>query len=328
MIVAGAGIDTIYGGPGMDEIRSVDLADTVIDDADGHTLVVAPRTTIAPQPPTAGPDWHYADDPDAPVRVDVLGNDVDPNGDLAAATLEIAENPKSGTAVVVNAAGGGKQVEYVPAAGGGIARFSYRMCDALGQCTAASVTVMTGLSACTIVGTEGNDSLRGTNGDDVICGLGRNDTVGFAAGATWLESLLSDFGAQFLPRVVKIDPGEAGFLRQGADDLNSALLNAAKRAGVHFVDVLGGVISSQHPNGFADHHQCGSDPWLNGFVADDSEDGGGNGKSFHPTIEGHAGYAQILWDYIFWAIRDPDVGLNEAGLPLNPVPEHKTGGTG
>ena len=54
MIVAGAGIDTIYGGPGMDEIRSVDLADTVIDDPDGHTLVVAPRTTIAPPPP---PPW-------------------------------------------------------------------------------------------------------------------------------------------------------------------------------------------------------------------------------------------------------------------------------
>ena len=89
--------------------------------------------------------------------------------------MEIAEAPAAGTAVVVNAAGGGKQVEYVPAAGGGFARFSYRVCDALGQCTAASVTVMTGLSACTIVGTEGNDSLRGRNGDDVICGLGGND---------------------------------------------------------------------------------------------------------------------------------------------------------
>ncbi|WP_419863282.1 Ig-like domain-containing protein [Candidatus Poriferisodalis sp.] len=143
----------------------------------------------------------------------------------------------------------------------------------------------------------------------------------FALGSNWADNLGSDAIAQFAPGVVKVDPGEALFLRQGADDLNTALRNAASRAGVHFVDVVGGVDSSLHPSGFAGHDQCSGEPWLNGFVADDVEDNGANGKTFHPTVAGHVGYAEILWDYVRNAIRDPEVGLNEAGLPVNPDPQ-------
>ena len=118
--------------------------------------------------------------------------------------------------------------------------------------------------------------------------------------------------------IAKIDPGEALFLRKGADDVNRALSNAAQRAAVHFVDVVGGVASSRHPRGFVGHDQCGNDPWLHGYVPDRGEDSGANGKSFHPTTAGHVGYAEVLWDYIQNAIRDTEVSLNEAGLPLNP----------
>ncbi|WP_419864948.1 Ig-like domain-containing protein [Candidatus Poriferisodalis sp.] len=145
--------------------------------------------------------------------------------------------------------------------------------------------------------------------------------VAFALGSGWADNFGSDAAGQFAPGVVKIDPGEALFLRRGADDLNAALQNAASRAGVHFVDVVGGVESSLHPTGFVGHDQCSGEPWLNGFVADDVEDNGANGKSFHPTVAGHVGYAEILWDYIRNAIRDPEVGLNEAGLPVNPDPQ-------
>ncbi|WP_423917428.1 Ig-like domain-containing protein [Candidatus Poriferisodalis sp.] len=152
--------------------------------------------------------------------------------------------------------------------------------------------------------------------------------VAFALSSDWLDSLLSDGTAQFAPGIVKIDPGEALFLRQGADDLNEALQKAALRARVHFVNVVGEVDSVRHPSGFVGHDQCSGDPWLNGFVADDVEDSGVNGKSFHPTVAGHVGYAEIVWDYVRNAIRDPKIGLTAAGLPVNPVPQDQDAATG
>ncbi|WP_419944597.1 hypothetical protein [Candidatus Poriferisodalis sp.] len=153
----------------------------------------------------------------------------------------------------------------------------------------------------------------------IQCASLEADEVAYAAGSNWFEDLLSDAAAQLAPGVVKIDPGEAWFLRRGADDLNAALQRTASAAGVHFVNALGGVASARHPSGFVGHDQCSGVRWLNGFVADDEEDNGVNGKSFHPTVAGHVGYAEIVWDFVRNTIRNPETGLTEAGLPGNPI---------
>ncbi len=86
----------------------------------------------------------------------------------------------------------------------------------------------------------------------------------------------------------------------------------AAEAGVHFVDVLGA---------FADDHQCGKKPWLNGVVVDDRSSDALplSARSFHPKLVGHERYAAVLLDYITAAVQRGDV-LNAAGLPTNPPP--------
>ena len=173
-IVAGAGVDTVYGGPGMDSIYSVDLADTVIDG--DHELVLSPSVAVAQSGPVAVGDWAWAG-LSGTVEIDVLANDHDPNEDLAPATLRLTSAPASGAAAVAVDAAGRRVVSYAAPAAGGSVQFAYEVCDTLGACSTAEVTVMVGTSGCTIVGTEGDDMLRGTPGDDVICGLGGNDHI-------------------------------------------------------------------------------------------------------------------------------------------------------
>ena len=118
---------------------------------------------------------------------------------------------------------------------------------------------------------------------------------------------------------VRVDPGEAVFLQLAADDLNTAIENAASRAGVHYVDVLGGVASPDGPLSFEGHSPCDDEPWLNGYVLEPKNTPEAvSGRSFHPTVDGHrSGYAEILGQYIANAVAD-DAVLNEAGLPVNP----------
>ena len=173
-IVAGAGVDTVHGGPGMDSIYSVDLADTVIDG--DHELVLSPSVAVAQSGPVAVDDWAWAD-VSGTAEIDVLANDHDPNEDLDPATLRLTSAPASGAAAVAVDAAGRRVVSYAAPAAGGSVSFAYEVCDSLGACAEADVTVMVGTSGCTIAGTEGDDMLRGTPGDDVICGLGGNDHI-------------------------------------------------------------------------------------------------------------------------------------------------------
>ena len=152
-IDAGAGTDTVYGGSGLDTVYSTDLADTVHDDPGGSELVVAPAVTVEHTAPSASADWHYMD-VSAVAGIDVLGNDYDPNDNLDAATLSIARQPASGVARVVSFVGGGAAVEYTAAGTGGTDSFAYEVCDRLGACSTAEVTVTVGTAGCTIVGTE------------------------------------------------------------------------------------------------------------------------------------------------------------------------------
>ncbi|MXZ96572.1 MAG: hypothetical protein F4Y99_11655 [Acidimicrobiaceae bacterium] len=171
-IIAGAGIDTVYGGAGVDHLYSADLVDTVIDD--GYEMVVAPAVTVPQAGPVAGDDWAYVDVAQT-VTIDVLGNDYDPNEDLDWSTLRITREPVSGAARVITGAVS-PAVQYVTNVGGSDT-LSYEVCDSLGACDTAEVTILVGTSDCTIVGTDAADTLHGTGGDDVICGLGGDDII-------------------------------------------------------------------------------------------------------------------------------------------------------
>ncbi|WP_419943687.1 Ig-like domain-containing protein [Candidatus Poriferisodalis sp.] len=173
-VVAGTGVDTVYGGSGMDSVYSLDTADTVVDD--DYEMILSPSVTIAQAGPEPEPDWVWVNVSET-VEIDVLGNDHDPNEDLDPATLSIITAPVDGAAVVADDSDGRAVAGYTAAALGGTDSFYYEVCDSLGNCATAEVTVMIGTTGCTIVGTSGNDIIRGTPGDDVICGLAGDDNI-------------------------------------------------------------------------------------------------------------------------------------------------------
>ena len=154
----GPGADVIYGGSGLDMVYSTDLADTVHDDPGGSELVVTPAPAVAQATPVTSADWHHVE-VSAVAGIDVLANDYDPNDDLDPSTLRITREPASGAARVVLFVDGGAAVEYTAAGTGGVDSFAYEVCDGLGACTSAEVTVMVGAAGCTITGTEGADTL-------------------------------------------------------------------------------------------------------------------------------------------------------------------------
>ena len=124
--------------------------------------------------------------------------------------------------------------------------------------------------------------------------------------------------------ILRIDYGEALFLWGVATGLNGAIDSAASQVGVHYVDVAGGVVSSDGPDSFVGHSPCDEVPWLNGFVVERKNDNTTSDKSFHPTLAGQLGYARILREFISNAVARGAV-LNEAGLPVNPESSTGTG---
>ena len=112
--------------------------------------------------------------------------------------------------------------------------------------------------------------------------------------------------------LLKIDTLEKWLLKKTAERLNGVIQDRAGEADVHYVEVLGA---------FARHDQCGPDPWLNGIVVDEESSDvlPRSGRSFHPNVAGHEGYAAVLLDYIDDAVERGGV-LNAAGLPVNPAP--------
>ncbi len=175
-ITGGAGVDTIHGGDGFDTVYSADLADTIVDDADGHELLLTPPAAPAHVAPVAGADAAYVP-PGETVDIAVLGNDFDPNENLVAASLSITRAPVAGSARVVAVSGVDVAIRYTAGDSGGVDTFSYEVCDTLETCTTGQVTVTVGTAGCSIVGTDGDDELRGTAGPDVICGGGGDDTI-------------------------------------------------------------------------------------------------------------------------------------------------------
>ena len=175
-IDGGTGVDTIHGGRDFDTIHSADLADTIIDDADGYELLLTASTPTAHVAPVATDDAAHTS-PAETADIAVLDNDHDPNENLVVTSLSITRAPTLGTAHVVVSASGEVAVRYVAGDSGGVDSFTYQVCDTLDACTTAEVTVTVATAGCTIVGTDGDDTLSGTAGADVICGLGGDDTI-------------------------------------------------------------------------------------------------------------------------------------------------------
>lgn len=175
-IDAGTGTDTIYGGDGPDTIASDDLADSIVDDPGGYEFLLVPPARRAQLAPIIGDDAVYAS-LDESLDVHVIDNDHDPNENLVATSLSITRAPAQGTAHVIASAGSGVVVRYVAGAVAGVDTFAYEVCDTLENCAIGEVTVTMGAAGCTILGTDGDDELRGTPGADVICGLAGDDVI-------------------------------------------------------------------------------------------------------------------------------------------------------
>ena len=180
LIDGGAGVDEIHSGRGFDTIHSTDLADAIHDDADdeldGYELVLVPETAATQGGPAVAADETYAAAGET-LLIDVLGNDFDPDGDLDAGLLMITQAPAVGAAEILTTPDLGAHVSYTAPSAAGADTFAYQVCDRRGACATAVVTVTVGTDHCTILGTDGDDTLRGTAGADVICGLGGDDTI-------------------------------------------------------------------------------------------------------------------------------------------------------
>ncbi len=107
--------------------------------------------------------------------IDVTGNDTDDSDD-SDVVISMQTQPTSGT-VSIDVDEDLPVVEYTPDSGAPATdSFTYEACVD-GSCDTATVTIFIGTSGCTIKGTNGADTLTGTEGDDVICGRKGHDTI-------------------------------------------------------------------------------------------------------------------------------------------------------
>jgi VCBS repeat-containing protein len=133
----------------------------------------------------------------------VLANDTDAESNPLTAALVTA--PASGT-LALDPSG---SFTYTPAENTiGAVTFTYRASDGTSDSNVATVTITVqagcaGLPA-TIVGTAGNDVLRGTSGRDVIVGLGGDDEIDGGSesdticGGSGADELIGGSGADVL----------------------------------------------------------------------------------------------------------------------------------
>ena len=116
-----------------------------------------------------------------PVLIDILSNDIDTERDIDQDSLALDSIPTLGNAEITVNHMGRSVVKYISNTQG-TDTFSYRICDYGERCAISQITVNVLSPDCTIVGTEGDDTLVGTSNHDVICGLGGNDSIDARAG--------------------------------------------------------------------------------------------------------------------------------------------------
>ena len=107
---------------------------------------------------------------------DVLANDIDVEGDFRHDTLRILIPPSLGIAQILIGSQGKPVLSYTAGPTGKDALI-YLICDGINRCATATVTIYIHADDCTIMGTEGDDHLRGTSERDVICALGGDDEI-------------------------------------------------------------------------------------------------------------------------------------------------------
>ncbi len=164
----------------------------------------APNAVGASQSPVASDDVGITRANNS-TMVDVVSNDVDPDGELDYATVTVVNQPANGVAIAM----GDGRISYSPANDfDGVDSFTYTVNDFDGSTSNEATVTMTVLPADlgdtlnggggsdTVVASDGNDrlfggggddSLDGSFGNDSINGQGGNDTLLAGTGGDWLN---------------------------------------------------------------------------------------------------------------------------------------------
>ncbi len=177
VIIMGNG-DFVYMPP-ADYFGADSFEYTVLDGQGGSDIGTA-NITLAPsnEAPVAREDAYEGFDDQT-----IVGNVLDDNG--SGADFDPDGDPLTVQAAVLATANGGMvtiaedgSFAYTPAIDfTGEDSFDYTLTDGRGGQDTGTVTLTVNAVAADIIGTEGNDKLKGTNGDDVILGLGGHDKI-------------------------------------------------------------------------------------------------------------------------------------------------------
>jgi len=248
-------------------------------------ITITTRNTV----PTAVDDTATAE-LDTPAFIDVLANDIDAERDMDRRSFEITRPPTLGEAeIVLSPTTGNLAVRYVGHTSGNDTLI-YQICDGIGRCDTATVSIAVGLAGCTIVGTEGDDMLVGTTGDDVICGLGGNDTIDGQQGA---DTILGGAGNDTINGRLGNDIIRGGL---GNDQILGHRGNDILHGGRGNDEIYGGEGNDNIQGNQGEdqlHGEAGNDN-INGGEGDDTLGGGRgddtlDGGPGADTIRGNAG---------------------------------------
>jgi len=248
-------------------------------------ITITTRNTV----PTAVDDTATAE-LDTPAFIDVLANDIDAERDMDRRSFEITRQPTLGEAeIALSPTTGNLAVRYVGHTSGNDTLI-YQICDGIGRCDTATVSIAVGLAGCTIVGTEGDDMLVGTTGDDVICGLGGNDTIDGQQGA---DTILGGTGNDTINGRLGNDIIRGGL---GNDQILGHRGNDTLSGGRGNDEIYGGEGNDNIQGNQGEdqlHGEAGNDN-INGGEGDDTLGGGKgddtlNGGPGADTIRGNAG---------------------------------------
>ena len=295
--------DKIYGGPGYDTIYSVDLPTEIVDSDGGYHIELSPVILFEHVAPIAVDDHRHVDSFATRV-IEVLDNDHDPNEDLRPLTLSIEQHLALGSARVVDSLHFGSAIEYTARTAEGADTLSYSVCDFLSGCTVARLHVTIGSDHCTIMGTEGPDTLRGTPGDDVICGLGGNDRIEGLGGNDLIIAGPGNDTVVGGPGDDRIWGGDGNDTLEGgtgADTLWGGAGSDSLDGGAHDDALLGGDGDDRGAGGDGDDR-------LWGGAGDDTLDGGDGrdtlwGGPGHDTLNGGPG-GDTLWGDASYGVGD------------------------
>jgi gliding motility-associated-like protein len=160
-----------------DDFSGVDYFYYQATDCSGNTTETLVAVNVLPEgtpnlAPIAGNDTGVTE-PNTPVTINVLANDIDPNGDTLTVT-QIIDQPTNGT-VTINDDG---TVTYTPNEDYiGCDLFSYQVCDGEGLCDTAYVQIGIGTDSCLNNAPIAlNDEATTPTGTDIVICVLANDT--------------------------------------------------------------------------------------------------------------------------------------------------------